>query len=133
MNPQTEQNLLEHRATLARQRLLAVVDELDKKRHALSHPVKLLKKQLPDTAYLVAGGIAALTGVAAIATLVVRARAKRRRELRARFRIERGPPQPSFPADVGARVAKALLTFGLVQLGKALINARLRKKSELAR
>ncbi len=117
MNTLTQQNLLEEKATLARERLLAVVDELDRKRHALSHPVELVKSQLPEPVWLVAGGVAAITFVATIAEVVVKARAKRR----PLFRVERTPPEPRFFEDVATRTGKALLTFALVQLGKALL------------
>lgn len=130
MNTQNEQEILEERATRARERLLAVVDQLDRKRHALAHPVTLMKKQLPDAAYLVAGGIAAVAGLAAVATVVARARAKRRRELRTRFRIDPTPPPPGFTADVGRRAARALITFGLVQLGKTLITRAMKASAE---
>ena len=129
MNTQNEQEILEEKATRARERLLAVVDQLDRKRHQFAHPVNLVKKQLPDTAYLVAGGIAAVAGLAAVATVVVRARAKRRRELRTRFRIERTPPPPGFTTEVGGRAARALITFGLVQLGKTLITRAMKASS----
>lgn len=130
MNTRNEQEILEEKATRARERLLAVVDQLDRKRHQLSHPMNLVKKQLPDAAYLVAAGIAAVTGLAAVATVVVRARAKRRRELRTRFRIERTPPLPGFTAEVGGRAARALITFGLVQLGKTVLTRAMKASSE---
>lgn len=127
MNTQRQQEILEQKATLARERLLAVVDELDRKRHALTHPLRLIQKRLPDPAWLVFGGVAAFAGVATIATVVVRVRAKRRRQL---FYVEPRRVQPSFSDDVGTRAAKALITFSLVQLGKFLIQQGTRRLGE---
>lgn len=116
MNSQLQQRILEERATRARDRLLAVVDQLDRKRHALSHPLRLVKSQLPQAVWLVAGGVAAVTIVATIAAVMAKARAKRRPLVRLERELH-----PRFVEDVGTRTAKALLTFAFVQVGKAVI------------
>lgn len=120
MNSQLQQRILEEKATRARERLLAVVDQLDRKRHALSHPLRLVKSQLPQAVWLVAGGVAAVTIVATIAAVMAKARAKRRPLVR----LER---HPRFVEGVGTRTAKALLTFALVQVGKTVIERGVRQ------
>ncbi|MDP2272015.1 MAG: hypothetical protein Q8K32_14845 [Archangium sp.] len=126
MSTPTREEILERRATLARERLLAVVDELDRKRHEfahdIAHPRQLVSEQLAKRLMpkldAAAGTIAAISGTVliaggAIGYLVYRRNHTWSRRLLAR--LPRPQPKPSFWGDVFSRSAKALLAFGLVQ------------------
>ena len=126
MSPPNQEELLERRATLARERLLVVVDELDRKRHEFAHDIahpsqivsdQLAKRLMPklDAA---AGTLAAISGTVLIAGGVIGYAVYRRNHTWSRRLMARLPkPQkkPSFWGDVFSRSARALLTFGLVQ------------------
>ena len=126
MSTPTQEDILERRATLARERLLAVVDELDRKRHEFTHDIahprqivtnQLAKRIMPrlDAA---AGTIAAISGTVLLAGGVVGYALYRRNNTWSRrllARLPRPQKKPSFWGDVFSRSAKALLTFGLVQ------------------
>lgn len=128
MNPENrEEEILVRRARLTRERLLAVVDELDRKRHAVSHPMKLIANSAPPPATIASIAAAAIFAVGTIGYLVARSRRKRQR-----FFL-RQPPPPSFVGDVASRTAKALLTFALVQAGKYALENVLPKASGPAR
>ncbi len=115
MNEKTQEEILTRKANLARNRLLEVVDALDRKRHNLAHPMKLVARQLPQPASMVALGAGALVAIGAIGFVVakVKARPPPRRKL-----FERPPPPPTFFGAVASRTLKALLVFALVEAGK---------------
>jgi hypothetical protein len=123
VNDKTQEEILVRKANLARERLLAVVDELDRKRHNLAHPVKLVSRNfhMPQPVSIAALGGAALFAIGTIGFVVARLNARKARQARAhplRKLMEKQLPQRSFWADVGNRTAKALITFGLIEVGK---------------
>ncbi len=129
MNPQTQEEILTRRAILARERLLAVVDELDRKRHAAARPLQLaaqVSKQPLPRALL---GAAALVAIGAIGFVVASRRTRRRQR---RMLMKPRSPAPSFWREVANRTAKALTAFVLIETGKKAIREALRAK-QLAR
>ncbi len=126
MSTPTQEEILERRATLARERLLLVVDELDRKRHEFTHVIahpgqivsdQLAKRLLPRFE-AAAGTIAAISGAVLLVGGVIGYAVHRRNHTWSRRLLARLPkPQkkPSFWGDVFSRSAKALLTFGIVQ------------------
>ena len=126
MSTPTQEEILERRATLARERLLAVVDELDRKRHEFTHDIahpgqlvsdQIVKRLLPRL-NAAAGTIAAISGTVLLAGGAIGYAIYRRNHTWSRRLLARLPkPQkkPSFWGDVFSRSAKALLTFGIVQ------------------
>lgn len=134
MKPNGEEDRLLKQADLSRARLLAVVDLLDQKRDELTHPLRLLKKQLPhlsrEPIVYIALGVAAFTAIGAASYFG--AKNKRRPPLQLRSPIERRRPEPSFWGEVAGRTAKALMTFALTRAGKAAIDRASGKLSEQA-
>lgn len=124
MTPEERERMLLRKADQVRHRLLDVVDEIDRRRHELTHPGEVLARRLPrPEPWAIAAAAAA--GVI-VASLVGAGMAKRRRRRRKVLYVARAPPPPTFSGDVLSRVGRALATFGLVQLGKsALTHARL--------
>jgi hypothetical protein len=120
VNDKTIEEILTRKATLARDRLLAVVDELDRKRHNLAHPMKLVSRQMPEPISLAALGAAALIAIGAVGYVVAKLNKRKERKMRRTLPklFQRTPPPPSFLEDVGSRTSRALLTFGLVEAGK---------------
>lgn len=115
MNEKTQEEILTRRGNLARERLLAVVDALDRKRHNIADPLKRVARQLPAPASMAVIGAGALLAIGAIGLVVakVNARPPPRRKL-----FERRPPPPTFFGEVAGRTLKALLIFALVEAGK---------------
>ncbi len=121
MKTETQEESLTRRAVLARERLLAVVDELDRKRHSLAHPMQLVTRR-PSASVVTSGkflAAAALVAAGSIAFMVI-ARQKAKKKQARRF-FQRRPPEPSFWADVASRAAKALTAFALIEAGKRAI------------
>lgn len=116
MNDKTQEEILVRKAKLARERLLDVVDQLDRKRHNLQHPLKLVSKHLPEPATAVAIGAAALIAIGAIGFAAAKLSARRKPARRTLF--ERQPPRPGVWADIASHTARALLIYGLVEAGK---------------
>ena len=115
-----EEDRLTKQADLSRARLLAVVDLLDQKREELTHPMRMIKKQLPQEPLVyITLGLAVLTAVSAVSYFG--ARKRRHTPFRLRSPIERRQPPPSFWGEVASRSAKALTTFGLTRAGKLAI------------
>ena len=125
MNDKTQEEILTRKANLARERLLAVVDELDRKRHNIAHPIQLVSRKLPPPAAIAAIGAASLVAIGAIGFVIARLTAKARQPPPLRKRLQqqfkRQPPPPSFWADIGSRTAKALIAFTLIEVGKLVI------------
>jgi hypothetical protein len=121
MKPTSEEDRLLKQADLSRARLLAVVDLLDQKREELTHPMRMISKQLPrEPIVYLALGLAAFTAISAFSYFG--ARKKRVAPVRLRSPIERRRPPQSFWGDVANRSAKALTTFAMTRAGKAAIN-----------
>lgn len=121
MNSQNQEDILLRKANRVRARLLSVVDELDRKRHELSHPVKLVQRKVPRQVW-VAAAVGAGLLVTGLVVASVRSSARRRRQNADSFPFGDRPEQPrELATDVTTRAARALLTFGLIQLGKVAI------------
>lgn len=118
MNDKTRQEMLVHQADQVRERLLLVVDELDRKRHDLAHPVRTLRRQLPPPIAIAVLGAAALITVGTVGYFVTHRIAKRRR---ARRVVLHAPGKPTFWSEVGTRTARALISFALIEAGKLAI------------
>lgn len=125
MSTLNQEEILERKATLARERLLAVVDELDRKRHEFAHDIAhpgqvvsdrlaLRLRPLAEQWQMIAGvSGAVLLAAGGIGYAVYRRNHTWSRRLMAR--IPKPQKKPSFWGDVFTRSAKALITFGLVQ------------------
>jgi hypothetical protein len=131
MNSINQEDTLVKRADLARARLLAVVDLLDRKRELVTdsfkHPMQVVARRMPEPAVTIVLGVAAVAAVSALGYLI----AKRRKE-RERFELfKQVPPPPSFWGEVARGAARTLITFALVQGGKKVLREQL-QKPELA-
>lgn len=117
MKPEDTERMLKDKADQVRHRLLDVVDELDRRRHEFSHPKEVIAQRLPAPYWIAAAGAAAVTVVALVGAAVARRNRTRRKVLW----IRRAPPPPSFGGDVLSRAGRALVSFALIQLGKAAL------------
>lgn len=115
MNTTTQEEILERRAALVRERLLTVVDELDRKRHNLTAPVQLAANvKIPKPAFVAVLAGAGVAAVAAIAFAISR--------LRARTPLQRRASDLPRGAGIARSAAKILLSFAAVQGGKAVFS-----------
>src|SRR5215218_8357105 len=109
-----EEDRLMKQADLSRARLVAVVDLLDQKREELTHPMRLIKKRLPQEPIVyITLGLAAFTATWAISYFATKK--KRPPPVHLRSPIERRRPRPSFWGEVASRSAKALMIFAMTQ------------------
>ena len=129
MSAQTQEEILTRRADLARARLLAVVDELDRKRHKLSHPLQLVARTSVKPIPIAIVGAAAAIAIGVLGFVIARSARKKQQQQR-RWLIRRQPPEPSFWSDVANRTAKALTAFALVEAGKRAIRGSLRANAQ---
>jgi len=113
--PENQEELLRRKADQVRNRLLDVVDELDRRRHELTdHPADLVVSRIPQKVWIGAAVAGALLVVSVTGATIAAVRRKNKRVLY----IKRAPPPPSFAGDVVSRAGRALATMLLVQLGK---------------
>ena len=127
MSAQTQEEILTRRADLARARLLAVVDELDRKRHKLSHPLQLVARTSVKPIPIAIVGAAAAIAIGVLGFVIARS-ARKQQQRRWLFRGQ--PTEPSFWSDVANRTAKALTAFALVEAGKRAIRGSLRANAQ---
>jgi len=104
---------LEQRAKEARARLLKAVDALDKKRHALTKPAKVLGAgALP--AAVVTGALVAAGSLVAFAVSK-----RRKRSLLSRVHLVRR--EPSFASQLARHLGVTVLTIALGEVGKLAV------------
>lgn len=123
MRAKDDEATLRRKADEVRARLLEVVDELDRRRHAFAHPFKTMRaRRAPmEPVWYAAGGAAAVLGFSLVASATAKARARRKRSRRMRKFVRVDMTPPSFLEDVAEKAGRALMTFALVQLGKAVL------------
>lgn len=121
MRAKDDEATLRRKADEVRARLLDVVDELDRRRHAFTHPLKTMRaRRAPiEPVWYAAGGAAAVLGFSLVASATAKSRARRKRSQRMRKYVRVDMTPPTWWEDAASRAGRALMTFALVQLGKA--------------
>ena len=116
--------ILERKANVARSRLMRTIDALDRRRHHLVAVGENIERAaIPAGAITV--GVVALGTVAAYAAH--RASVKRHQNAwrNVLARTFAPPPRPSFFAEAGRKVALALITLAIQEVGKRAIHGPL--------
>ena len=78
MNDKTQEEILVRKANVVRERLLSVVDELDRKRHNLAHPMQLVSGKLPQPISVTAMSALGLIAIGTIGYVAARLSAKKK-------------------------------------------------------